>query len=143
MIAAMNRYLITALLICLSWAGLAQSEFAVSLTSDKEVPNCKPPKNSEIFHDYINSEQKNLLKADGKTDNLFAPSDNEEVNFMVTRALINKVDELQCAIESDSTMGRQTKVKYLRGVENLLKFFNTNYRSKKVKGVFLSDVIAA
>jgi hypothetical protein len=108
----------------------------------RELKSFKPPKNREIFHDYIDGEQKQLLKSDGKNDGLYTPSSNDEINFLLTQALTNRVDRFQFKIEKDSTLGPQEKVKYLRGMENLLKFFSSNRRIKRVSAVVLPDIIA-
>jgi hypothetical protein len=120
-----------------------QSLFISSLDTTKSIVGCKPPKNRELFHDYINEEQKKLLQSDGKNDNEYSPSVNEEVNLILTRALVNRIDWLQCSIENDTTLTAQNKVRYLRGIENLLKFFNNNTRSKIVNPVLLPDIITA
>ncbi|MBL0336291.1 MAG: hypothetical protein IPP73_13560 [Chitinophagaceae bacterium] len=127
------------LLIVLPQAAPAQPAFASETT--RTNPLCTPPKNRELFHDIIDQQQKLILKADGKDDNRFSPSANDEVNFMVTRSLVTRVDELQCKIENDTLLKDQQKVLYLRGIENLLKFFYTNYTSRKVNPVMLPDII--
>jgi hypothetical protein len=111
--------------------------------TDNNQGSCKPPKNRELFHDYINTEQKKILKSDGKNDNQYSPTDDDDINFLLTRSLIYKVDGLQCKIENDSTLTAQNKVRYLRGIENVLKFFVTNTASKKVNPVLLPDILAA
>ena len=111
---------------------------AISLNSTsqgnffKEPLNCKPPKNRELFHDYVDREQRNILHIYGKTDLDFIVSSNEEINYQVTRSLINKVDALQCQIEKDTTMGSQVKIGYLRGMEKMLKYINGNLKARRV-----------
>ncbi len=46
-------------------------------TTDK---TCKPPINRARWHDLIDREQKNILKADGKADALFRVSSDEGIN---------------------------------------------------------------
>ncbi|MBC7946680.1 MAG: hypothetical protein H7Y42_02290 [Chitinophagaceae bacterium] len=123
----------------------AQVSFVSSLQGGSEqVPAaCKPPKNRELFHDYIDRQQRSLLKTDGKNDNYFTPSSNDEISYLLTNALVNKIDGLQCSIESDSSISAQSKIRYLRGVENLLKFYTANVAAKKVNPVFLPDIINA
>ncbi|HET9431147.1 MAG TPA: hypothetical protein VFO70_08220, partial [Chitinophagaceae bacterium] len=139
-----NRYIaFLTIMLMLSNLASSQAEFVASV-NDKDTPKaCTPPKNYEIFHDYVDREQKNILRLDGKTDNLYTPSTNEEINFLVTQSLVSKVDAIQCQIETDSSVNRQDKVRYLRGIENVLKFYNNNVRQKKVKAVFLPDIIRA
>jgi len=100
--------------------------------SYKDPLSCKPPLGRELFHDYVDREQKNILNIYGKTDLDFIVSSNEEINYLVTRALINKVDALQCQIEKDSTMGSQVKIGYLRGLEKMLKYIHGNLKGRRV-----------
>jgi len=139
---ATAKYLILPVFFLLpAMAVSAQVSFASA--TGKNTPNCKPPKNRELFHDYIDAQQKIILKSDGKNDNQYTPSANEEINFLLTQALINRVDALQCKIETDSSLKDQGKVKYLRGIDYLLKFFNQNTISKKVNPASLPDILAA
>jgi hypothetical protein len=141
---ATTRYLIQAgLFLVLSHMALGQAMFVSSIETDRNQDGCKPPKNRELFHDYINTEQKNILRSDGKDDNQFTPTTSDDINFLVTQSLTGKVDWLQCKIEKDSTLNPQNKIRYLRGIENVLKFFNNNNRSKKVNPVLLPDIINA
>ena len=104
-------------------------------------PTLKPERSRELFHDYVDAEQKKALQADGKDDKLFSPSFNEDVNFQVTNALINRVNDLQKKIEKDSAMGGQTKVLYIRGVERLLRDLNANWRYKKFVPTYLPEIL--
>ena len=85
----------------------------------------------QLFHGYIDREQKNALKADGKADEFFKVSNDEDVNFLVTQALTKRVDQLQYRIEFDSTLDHNRKVGYLRGVENMLKNFTSKIRTSR------------
>ncbi|MGQ0740542.1 MAG: hypothetical protein ACT4OJ_15945 [Bacteroidota bacterium] len=118
----------------------AQTSIGIPGVSDK---GCKPPKSRELFHDYIDAQQKNILKSDGNADELFAPSSNEEINFQLTRTARQKIDDLQCGIEADSTLKDQVKVKYLRGIDYLLKFFVSNISARRVSPYILPDIVNA
>lgn len=117
----------------------------VGLHSFAQPPDkgCKPPKNHELWHDRIDREQKNALKADGKADNWFQAGNNEEVNYYVTQGLTQKVDELQCKIEKDTIAKDQQKVGYLRGVENMLRNFTSLYRSRQFTASHFPTVLKA
>jgi hypothetical protein len=142
LIIAMTRFVILwASFIVLGQTASAQSSFPSKPA--KNVQNCKPPLTRELFHDYVDAQQKNILKSDGKNDNLFAPSANEEVNFALTQAATTKIDALQCVIETDSTLNDQVKKKYLKGVEYMLKFFVSNTAYKRVSQLILPDIITA
>ncbi len=139
---ATTKYLILSVLFLgLGRAAAAQVSFASNTVAGAQ--NCKPPKNRELFHDYIDAQQKIILKSDGKNDAQYTPSANDEINFLLTQSLVNKVDALQCKIEADTLLKDQSRVKYLRGIEYLLKFFVTNTKSKKVNPAILSDIITA
>lgn len=103
--------------------------------------NCKPPKHRELFHDYIDAQQKNILKSDGINDDQFTPSNNQEINMLLTRTVRQGIDDLQCSIETDSTTGDQVKKKYLKGLENQLKFYLQNVRARKISSLILPDII--
>jgi hypothetical protein len=85
----------------------------------------------QLFHDYVDREQKNALKADGKADLFFKASENEEINFLVTQALTKKVDDLQMKIETDPQIAHGSKVSYLRGIENMLKNFSARVKTRR------------
>ena len=123
MIAKAKFLVLTAFILLLNCLCLAQVSFISVIDTITGQGACKPPKNRELFHDYIDAEQKKLLRSDGRNDNQFNASADEEINFLLTRTLINRVDELQCNIENDSSLSSQNKIKYLRGIENVLKFY--------------------
>src|SRR5687768_3480881 len=106
-------------------------------------PTLKPDRNRELFHDYVDSEQKKALQSDKKDDKLFSPSANEEVNIQVTNALLGKVNGLQKKIEKDSTIGGQLKVLYIRGLERLLRDLNTNWRYNRFVATYLPNILEA
>ncbi|MBA2330213.1 MAG: hypothetical protein H0V91_11410, partial [Flavisolibacter sp.] len=105
---------------------------AISQNSAANTPvkGCKPPINRQIFHDYIDREQKSALKADGKGEMLFQGAPDDERNYLITNTLVDRVDALQCKIEADTISSSQKKVAYLRGVEKMLRNFTTSYRSR-------------
>ncbi len=124
---AYRRYLCqTSVLLFLTIAAFSQGETA------NEVDTFKPPLKRALFHDAIDREQKVALRADGVSDNLLALSNNDEINFIVTHALVKKVDHLQYSIEKDSLIGEQQKVGYLRSFERLLKNINSNLQAKRM-----------
>lgn len=138
---AVKKYLIV---FCVGFMmpGLpALSQSLFSSSSQQGNTDCKPPRNRELFHGFIDEQQKILLKSDGKNDNKYTPSKDEEINFLLTQSLINRVDALQCKIENDSTLKDQVKVKYLRGVEYLLKSFVRNTAARRVSPSILPDII--
>ena len=112
-----------------------------SFAQNPKDPTLKPDRSRELFHDYVDAEQKKALQSDGKDDKLFSPSFNEEINVQITNALINKVNDLQKKIEKDSTMGGQIKVLYIRGIERLLRDLNANWRYNRFVSTYLPDIL--
>lgn len=113
------------------------------ISFSQKDPTLKPDRSRELFHGYIDKEQQTALKSDGKADKYFTVSANEEINFFVTNALIKKVDQLQYKIEKDSTLGAQGKVRYLRGLERLLRDLNLNWRAKRFSVAGLPAIVEA
>ena len=134
-----TRYFLTILFIQLAATvfsqGLAQSDTA------KDFKNFQPEFRRLINHEAIDKEQKNILSSDGKADNSFSASPNDEVNFFVTSALINKVDWLQYKIEKDTILDHRRKVQYLKGLENVLRYFSNTWKSKTVNASSLPLII--
>lgn len=89
----------------------------------------KPPINRQLRHEFIDKEQENALRADGKADNQFTGTKNDDVNYLVTKSLTAKVDYLQYKIEKDST-SHNDKLKYLKGLENIVRGFTAGFRNR-------------
>jgi hypothetical protein len=109
-------------------------------------PDFKPAFNRERNHDLINAEQKSIIESDGKQDNIFSPSPDAEINFWLNQALVRKVDEMQYSIETDQFFDHRLKVNYLKGLENVLHYYRTNWRSRgpeKVNPMELPDILDA
>src|SRR5215510_13740311 len=132
---ATPKYLV--LLTCL----LAFQPLLAQAEDPDPVKDLKPPKNRELFHDYVDKQQREILKSDGKADSEFRPSPDDEVNFLLTNAVISKTDWVQYRIEKDTALSSQAKIKYLRGLENLLKYFNNTWRRGTVRPTQLPVII--
>ena len=139
---AINKYLILAFyLFGVNVLAMAQLNFIPPIHPGTQT--CKPPLGRELFHDYVNTQQKNILKSDGKNDNKYVVSADEEINFLLTQTATSRIDALQCRIETDSVLNDQAKKKYLRGFEYLLRFFVANTTAKRVSPLILPDIITA
>lgn len=131
--ATLNHYILLIALLLLSASGIkAQKD-----------PNLKPVLSRELFHDFVDKEQELALHSDGVKDLMFTVSSNQEVNYLVTYALIKRIDELQFQIEKDSIMGSQEKIRYIRGLERLLKDLNANWKSKVFSVTSLPSMLGA
>jgi hypothetical protein len=88
-----------------------------------------------INHDAIDNEQALILASDGKADKSFSPSGNNQTNSLLTQALTRKTDIIQYLIETDKVFDHRLKVNYLRGLENMLKYFRENWKPRSEKKV--------
>ncbi len=127
-----------ALAFCLPAFGQKNVSHKEKQVSSTET--CKPPKSRELWHDYIDREQKNALKVSGGTNSFKA--ENDEVSYFVTNAIVNRIDAIQCKIETDS-LGEQKKVGYLQGLQYLLRNFSALYRSRQFNASHLPSAIDA
>lgn len=136
----MIRILYSVLLLMTLQAG-AQGAFAQLDTN--AMRNIKIPKNRELFHDNIDKEQKAIMHSDGRVDNEWVVSANEEVNMMLTKSLKKEVDDFQYRIETDSSLEHRLKVNHLSGMANVLRYVRNNWHSKKVNALHLPQIIDA
>lgn len=87
----------------------------------------------QVFHDRIISEQQRADKADGVLDGVITVSSQEEVNQVVTDAIIRKVNVLRNDIENDEALPTNNdKIKYLRLVEDLVRSFNSAWKTHRL-----------
>jgi hypothetical protein len=106
----------------------------------------KPPLNRQLVYEDIDKEQNSILASDGKADKQFTPTDKEEINSLLTRALTKKVDQLQYAIETDKGFEHRHKVNYLIGLKDMLLYYRQNWKAKgdkKVNPTRLPEIIDA
>jgi len=141
---ANRTYLILFLLFCSPLIAVSQG---VSASDTVRIPHSYKPKlERQIRHDGIDKEQQLILNSDGKNDKLFSPSTSDEVNFLLTKALLRRTDAIQYLIETDAQFDHRLKVNYLYGLENILRYFRQHWKLKtdnKVNPVTFPMVITA
>ncbi len=137
---SLSLFLKSLLLLPGLYASAQTSVFYSHVALDK---GCKPPIGRVLWHDRIDREQKNTLRADGKADMEFKAGNNDDLNYFITRAITNRVDDLQCKIESDSTLGDQKKKSYLSGLEKILKNFSSLFRARQFNASHLPAALEA
>ncbi|WP_295121763.1 hypothetical protein [uncultured Chitinophaga sp.] len=90
--------------------------------------NVQIPIGRQGFHDNIDKEQAEALKFGNKgveKPDVVKVSDDRSLNLQVTNALIKQVDAMQNEIELDSALDHRLKIKYLSGLQQVLKDYNT------------------
>lgn len=121
----------------------AQMDTMDDIVPKFSIPKYTVPINRQALHETIDGEQKNILTSDGKADKIYNATSDEEINFLLTKALTYKVDVLQHQIEKDSALDHRLKVNYLTGISNLLKFIKSNLKNKQVNPLHLPEIIEA
>lgn len=129
------------LFACLQLAGLTMQAQMMTDTNGTKII-IKSEFRRLINHEAIDKEQSGLLSSDGRSDDQFVVSANEEINVLLTNTLVNTVDEFQLKTETDSTLDHRLKVNYLVGMSNMLKYVRLNWTSKKVNALRLPDIIS-
>ena len=124
-------------------AVLIFGQAAMSASDTDLIKKYIPPLNRQLFHDQVNAEQKKALAFDGRQDNLFVISTDEEINYLATEALTNQIDWLQYKIEKDSLLTHGKRIYYLRGMQGLLKSLQAGWRSKQLNPANLPAVVDA
>ncbi len=107
----------------------------LSSVANAQPTGCKPPIGRVLWHDRIDKAQKKLV------DQKITVGDNEDLNYFVSQAITKRVDALQCVIEADASITDQPKKSYLNGVENLLKNFSAQYRSRQVSAAVFPTAV--
>jgi hypothetical protein len=91
----------------------------------------------QLFHDKINDEQMQLDKLDGRSDGIIRATLKPEINQAITDIMTRRIDEFQNFVElNEKLVTNNQKVRYLSYIENLLKAFNSGWRSKEFSPVF-------
>lgn len=87
------------------------------------------PRQRELFHTYIDQEQRRADAGDGEVDGMTYFGEDTAVSQMLSRALITDINRLQIMIENlpvpgDVQIQNQTKIRYLTAVRGLLQRYN-------------------
>lgn len=92
-----------------------------------------------LWHDNIDKQQKKLVNDSGTITIVSDPALQEKIKA----ALITGVDELQRTIETDTTQNTNTKKKYLRNTEYMLRGFNDNWAKKDFSPSIAPELLKA
>ncbi|UYQ93258.1 hypothetical protein MKQ68_24550 [Chitinophaga horti] len=98
------------------------------------------------FHDNIDKEQTEALKFGNKGEakpELVKVSEDRSLNLQVTNALIKQVDAMQVDIERDTALDHRLKVKYLSGLHQILRDYNTKRAYGRIKAEEAPAIVAA
>ncbi len=82
------------------------------------------------IHDDIDKLQRSLLAIDGSDDDLMRVVEDEDINLLLTDLFTRQVDIVQDSLEQTSRLDHRLKVKYLTGLENLLKGYQESWAKR-------------
>ncbi|WP_343305237.1 hypothetical protein AAHN97_27285 [Chitinophaga niabensis] len=123
------------LIICL---GIVHSNWVSAQPQQVKIPIQR-----QIFHDNIDKEQVTADKFDSKTDNYVKVGDDEAMNLQVTNALLKQVDDIQLEIERDTALDQRLKVKYLSGLQQVLKDYNSKRAFRRIDAAEAPAIVQA
>ncbi|HRH59589.1 MAG TPA: hypothetical protein PL045_03420 [Chitinophagaceae bacterium] len=103
-------YFFAVLLLCFSAQGQP--------SANRQIPLARL-----YFHELIDSTQKKLLQSDKINDDYFTPTSNEELNHELTIAATETIDNFQKEVEKDSSLDNNSKIKFLRGMNEMLMVY--------------------
>ncbi|RYD51420.1 MAG: hypothetical protein EOP52_10530 [Sphingobacteriales bacterium] len=91
------------------------------------------PRQRELFHNYIDREQRGVDVSDGQVDGVVYYGEDTAVSQLLTKAMLTDINHLQVMIENlpvpgDMQLQNQTKIRYLTAVRNLLQRYNRDSR---------------
>ncbi len=113
----------------------------ISLVVAQSASKPDIPMTRIYFHDKVDTTQKQIERFDSRGDDMFKPTDNDELNARINDALTTQVDALQTAIEESKLNDNNDKIRYLRGLNECLEKFFIGYKYQKVKPAVLIEVI--
>lgn len=113
--------------------------FICSLAQDANYD--KIPLLRRSFHEKIDASQQTIISLDGNGDDKFAPSPDDDLNQQLTLAATKNVDDLQNDIESNASLDNNNKIKFLRGLNEVLNSYISAYRFRSVKASSLIEIV--
>ena len=119
--------------------------FIFLVSASQSFSQTKPviPLMRRIFHENVDRSQKWIDKLDKKEDNAFNASSDTEVNLQINYSLYKKVDGIQNELEADTSIDSNGKIKYLRGLNDVLGAYETLYKQRRMKGEQLPELVNA
>lgn len=94
------------------------------------------------YHENIEKQQKQALLFNGGDGIVLNVSKNKDINTFITEAIIDEVNILKDTIESATYLDHRLKVKYLSGLENLIKGFYAGWRNKTFNPILGSALVS-
>ena len=104
--------------------------FCITASVHAQPANGTTTSGRSYFHERLDNTQKNILSLTG-------------ISGQLTYAATAKIDSLQTAIEADSTLDNANKIKFLRGLNEMLTAYVTGCRSNQYQVSLLPGLVDA
>jgi hypothetical protein len=82
------------------------------------------------LHEDIDLWQQKVLETDGRRDDIVFTGKDEDVNLMITDLMTRQVNLVQDSLENSPRLDHRLKVKYLTGLQNMLKAYVTGWSNR-------------
>ncbi|WP_162923618.1 hypothetical protein [Arachidicoccus soli] len=101
------------------------------------------PFSRQYSHEQVDRAQLSICGLDGTNDGNFTPyTDNNALNKVANKAATDQVDKLQREIENKN-LSNNDKIKYLRGLYELLYAYRNYFLGAEISGAQLANVLKA
>lgn len=82
------------------------------------------------LHEDIDKWQEKVLETDGRRDDMVVAVRNDDINMLITDLLTRQVNAVQDTIETSKKLDHRLKVKYLTGLQNMLKGYVNGWSNR-------------
>lgn len=115
--------------------------FFIGIGGIQKAAGQKIPIARQGFHAQVDKAQLSVCAADGTKDDKFTPyTDNNGLNKLSTKAITKQVDKIQKSIEK-TNLDNNGKIRYLRGLYELLYAYKSAYLAKNITGALLMNTL--
>jgi hypothetical protein len=101
----------------------------------------KIPQMRQLFHDDILKTQQKIIGSNCGIDSIYKASDNDEVNFQITKILRKSVYTLRVKIETHNRLNEGGKFTWLRLVNDFLSSYLLQTKFKSIPTTELGNII--
>lgn len=127
-------YKIAVIVLCFILSSMVAAAHSDTLKKKVDIARIR-------YHENIEKEQQLALTFNNGNGEWINASANKDINTLITATVIKGINQLTDSIEADKRLDHRLKVKYLSGVENLLKGFNTGWRNKTINAVLAHELL--
>ncbi|SJZ79244.1 hypothetical protein [Sediminibacterium ginsengisoli] len=113
------------------------------LPAQKEVTMPAIPAMRQLHHDNILASMQTIARLHSRKDTILPITEDPRLNAAINRSVRISVNNMRAEIELNESLDVNAKYKWLRGVNEMLQGFISQYRAKIVKSVTLPALVKA